>query len=282
MCFAIDNGLNMSRISLKKKKLILSLCILSSWAGLNGQNGGDIVRYAEVLQEHYRFRVALPSDIMTYDTAATSNTFSFGTASAGEAPGPLFEGGPVLHLADGCHIVLMDVIRREKPQKELPSAYRLNHVPVIDGWMLDNCALPWENRYLTRNMPRGVIPDPPVWNHPKDKEQYDLSEQLYENMLREVSARRDSNEYVIRNTALNSKMNCSRIYIARLPHFEQVCCQDEVRNRLLKNDTNSCYGVELYNGIGSVPVNMLVFLDDRQGRDIADYLELFGQFAKFE
>ncbi len=271
----------MVNIQLKMKKLILSLCVLSFWIGLNGQNGGDIVRYAEFLQDYYGLRVILPSDILTYDIVAASNTFSFGTVSAEKAPGPLFEGGPVLHL-DGCHIVLMDVTKREKPQKELPSAYRLNHVPVIDGWMLDNCGLPWENSYLTKNMPRGVIPDPPVWKHPRDKEQYDLSEQLYENMLREVSARRDSNEYVIHNTALNEKMNCSKIYIARLPNFETVCCQDEVRNRQFKNDTNSCYGVELYNGIGSVPVNMLVFVDDRQGKTIEHYLETMGQYVGFE
>lgn len=254
--------------------IILWLCAMYSFA----DNYGD---YLQRYKEWYGVTVTIPNSLVTYNEKASMyHYFYFGSRLKDFPSLPLFPGGPVVRLTDGCKIVMYDLFNNNtRPQKGGTTID--NYVTPLDGYMLNNCGVPWENWYLTNT--GGVILDdrtklsrfPLKWNRRKE-------ESTREKALEKANKLRSEYVRTISGTAWTKRINCDRIYIVRIPHLDKVHCGDSKLNQTLKSNATECYGVDFFRADRYCGVTMLFFVNTKAGKTIDDYIDMMSRYISFD
>ena len=237
------------------------------------------VTYCDEVKYKLNLTVSVPESSMLFCENTPNNTVFFGPMLPDFRTLPIFESGPVVQLTDHCQVLLMSLAYQQKPRPESYPLVRPVYVPPVDGWMLNNCKVPWANWYLT-NTGGVVIKDV------SEEEKREAEETRLE-AVRKAQEMRAKYETTVSDTVLLNQVNCNSIYIAQLPNIETIQCSDqalianESLNQRLKKDCTSCYAVEFYKSSSFIGFDMIFFISGQENKTITDYVALLAKYLNF-
>lgn len=237
------------------------------------------VTYCDEVKYKLNLTVSVPESSMLFCENTPNNTVFFGPMLPEFRTLPIFESGPVVQLTEHCQVLLMTLAYQQKPRPESYPLVRPGYVPPVDGWMLNNCKVPWANWYLT-NTGGVVIKDV------SEEEKREAEETRLE-AVRKAQEMRAKYETTVSDTVLLNQVNCNSIYIAQLPNIETIQCSDqalianESLNQRLKKDCTSCYAVEFYKSSSFIGFDMIFFISGQENKTITDYVALLAKYLNF-
>lgn len=230
--------------------------------------------YAVLLKERCHISVNFPDDIIDNCSAVTPQYFCFDEILSS----PKFYYGSVINLTANCYVVMMDVLNQKQAHYDIGQLV-VNYYPDAVSWMLKNCDLPWGRWSYT---PPGGLLSKTDMQKEENKPLKTPSKQERIEMIKKANSLRLEYEQTIEQNELTEKTKCSVIYVVKIPNMERITCTDEsLSNRLKKNSTD-CYGVEFHKSSTHIGLKMLLFLNNKEGKTIGDYLYLISQYFEFE
>ena len=275
-CARLFNGLfreQSAKFVIMKKLLIFGFCLFFA---LSSKGDNEYQKYCRQLKEKLGIELSVAEEKIRFQTEAPDFIFTFGNMLEELPTLPIFECGPIVNLSIESSVVLMDVEGMIKPVEKSYSLNKKNNIPVITGWMLNNCGLPWTQWYI--NNQGGVVS-----NYSKS-----LSEKDSAILKEKVLSLRNQHEQCIENCELTKQSNCDRIYIVRIPNMEKIgaCCpffefSHPKTEADVKKNATACYGVEFYKTSVSEPLRMLFFINDNN-TSIEKSVASIAKYVKFE
>lgn len=233
-------------------------------------NNNDYNNYRNLLKDRLCVDVSFPESTVTLISDTGFVVFTFGKMLEELPTNPIFECRAIVKESNDCYALIesLPIIK--------PSYSQNNKVPVITGWMLNNCDTPWAQWYIENN--GGVI----------TQENTILEEEESTLLKEKVSSLRMQYEKAIEGNEVTQKANCSRIYLVKLPYIEKVKCHNPVLGSYcpeleteLKTFATECYGVEFCKNPTTRPLRMLFFINGNN-TSIEECIANVAEYIRFE
>lgn len=223
---------------------------------LPARSGDAYAEYCSQMKNEFSVRFSVPEAKLEFYMADPFLTFTFGNPVEELPGGPIMEAGPVARLSDNCTVVLMNAALSGKDRADMHMKEKVDfYGPVATAWMLINCHKPWAGYYIYNDGHGGVILDKPV----EGKKTRTAEE--FEALRKEVASLRSQYERNIENSALNTKFNCDRVSIVRIPDIDKVGnMMAPEKDAGIKAGATECYGVELFQWSTGQRIPMLFFI----------------------
>ena len=261
----------------------MKACIITIFSFLiiinaNGSNN-DYNKYCKELKDKLNVYFSISEESVVFQTDTDFLFFQFGNKLPDFPTLPSFIGGPIVKFSEDCHILMMDIKNMQKPRPESYPKNRKQKTPVVRGWMLNNCGIPWSEWYI--NNTGGVILDEKAKKDVQNSWDYPLPEDKLLALQKKKSLLTKQYEIVMEEGELTNKTNCDIISIVRIPNMKTITSNSENVDSILKKNATECYGVEFYKKSSYEPLLMLFFINGNNAT-IDECVAKIADYVKFE
>ncbi len=264
-------------------KVFFCLALMFSVSLCAMAGGDDYHSYCRQMKEKKKCEFTIPEEKMEFFTEYLWPFLFFGK-KCNDMFQAGFAFGPLVHLADDCKVIMMD-IDSEPKLREGETLRNIDYdMPVPTNWLLNNCDILWSMK--TINNVGGVILTPEIRKELEEKGlKLTLSPEERSALKREVVMLRSYYEHHIKDEELLKKTNSDSVYVVRIPHTDKLWIQDNESDTVIADfakDTE-CYAVEFFKrSVHYHPVyasvRMLFFINnkstsiDKCVKQVAEYI----------